>query len=279
MIQWSTSGTNDADFYTSGTSPVTVSGSISVRNITFDGSGYTLSGGTLSLTGSITTNQSATIGSILAGTSGLTKAGTGDLILTGSETYSGATNISNGTLQVGSGGTTGSIGSTSSVSDSGVLAFDRSDNISFALAVSGNGSLVQLGTGALILTGSNTYSGQTTISTGTLQVGSGGTTGSINSTSGVSDSGVLEFDRSDNITFSPAISGSGGLVQAGTGTLILTGSNTYSGGTTISAGTLQLNNANAAQNSTVTVGSRQRPGLRPRRYAPRPSAAWQAAAM
>ena len=89
-----------------------------------------------------------------------------------------------------------------------------------------------------------------------MQLGSGGTTGSINSTSGVSDSGVLEFDRSDSsITFSQAVSGTGGLVQAGSGTLILTGSNTYSGGTTISAGTLQLNNANAAQNSTVTVGT------------------------
>ena len=76
--------------------------------------------------------------------------------------------------------------------------------------------MTKAGAGALILTGGNTYSGQTTISVGTLQVGNGSTTGSINGTSGVSDSGVLAFDRSDNISFSQAITGTGSLTQMGT---------------------------------------------------------------
>ena len=273
LTQWSTSGTNDADFYTSGTSAVTVSGSISVHNITFDGSGYTLSGGTLSLTGSITTNQSATIGSILGGTNGLTKAGAGALILTGANTYSGQTTISVGTLQVGNGSTTGSINGTSGVSDSGVLAFDRSDNITFSLAISGNGGLVQAGNGTLTLTNSNPYSGGTTISAGTLQLNNANaaqnstvTVGSVNglafgpgvsapTVGGLAGSGNVNLATTDaspllvlmtvggnnsSTTYSGALSGSGSLTKGGSGALVLTGSNTYSGQTTISSGTLQL---------------------------------------
>ena len=78
----------------------------------------------------------------------------------------------------------------------------------------------------LTLTGSNTYNGTTTI-TGTLQLGSGGTTGAIEFTSVVVDNGVLAFDLSGSTTFAPAISGSGGLAQMGSGVLTLTGSNTY----------------------------------------------------
>ena len=59
---------SDADFWANGTSAITVSGSQSVGNITFDGTGYTLAGGTLALTGgAITANQNATIGAVLAG--------------------------------------------------------------------------------------------------------------------------------------------------------------------------------------------------------------------
>ncbi len=78
-----------------------------------------------------------------------------------------------------------------------------------------------------MLTGQNTYSGGTTIDSGTLQIGNGGTSGSI--VGDVTDVGTLAFDRSDSITFGGVISGSGGLVQRGSGTLVLTGSDIYSG--------------------------------------------------
>ena len=89
-------GAGDADFYSNGqtTTTVTVNNTQTVGNITFDGSGYTLSGGTLNLTaGTITANQNATIGSVIGGATNLTKAGAGDLILTGVNTYSGSTTI------------------------------------------------------------------------------------------------------------------------------------------------------------------------------------------
>ena len=94
--------------------------------------------------------------------------------------------------------------------------------------------------GTLILTGTNTYTGGTTIAQGTLQIGNGGTTGSI--VANVTDKASLVFDRSDGVTFSGTVSGTGSLTQGGGGTLTLTGLDIYTGGTTINAGTLQLGN-------------------------------------
>jgi outer membrane autotransporter protein len=90
--------------------------------------------------------------------------------------------------------------------------------------------------GTLILSAANAYTGGTTISAGTLQLGNDGTTGSI--LGDVTNNGALAFDRSDTMTFAGAISGSGAVAQIGSGTTILTADNPYTGGTTISAGTL-----------------------------------------
>ena len=70
-------------------------------------------------------------------------------------------------------------------------------------ATSGTLALVLAGVGTQVLAGSNTYSGGTTIQSGTLQLGSGGTIGSIGATTTVVDNGVLAFDRSNNLSFSP----------------------------------------------------------------------------
>src|SRR5260221_50169 len=118
------------------------------------------------------------------------------------------------------------------------LAFDRSDSVTFGGAIGGTGALGQLGSGTLTLTGNSTYSCGTTINAGTLQIGNGGTSGSISGN--ITDNGNLAFDRSESVTLGGAISGTGALVQLGSSTLTLTGSNTYSGGTTISACILQI---------------------------------------
>jgi autotransporter-associated beta strand protein len=81
------------------------------------------------------------------------------------------------------------------------------------------------------LTGSNIYSGNTTITNGTLELGGGGTTGSI--AGNVTNNGTLAFNRADAVTFANVVSGAGVLAKQGTGTLTLTGANSYSGGTTI----------------------------------------------
>lgn len=171
----------------------------------------------------------------------------GTTILTGASFYIGGTTISGGTLQLGDGGTSGSIAE--DVTNNGTLAFNRSDAVSFSGAITGTGTVNQLGTGTTILTGANLYSGGTTISGGTLQLGDGGISGSI--AGDVTNNGTLAFNRSDALSFSGAITGTGAVNQLGTGTTILTGANLYTGATTVSNGTLIVNGSVA--NSAIGV--------------------------
>ncbi len=113
-------------------------------------------------------------------------------------------------------------------------------------------SLTKAGAGKWILSGTNTYTGATTISAGTLQIGAGGTSGAISSTSGITNNGTLAINRSDALTVSTIISGTGALRKDGAGTLALTGNNTYTGSTTISAGTLAIT-ANALPLTTKLI--------------------------
>ncbi len=195
-----------------------------------------------------TRGYSSTFGNDISGVGGLVKAGAGTLTLIGTNSYAGGTTISGGTLQIGNGGTTGSI--VGNVVDNGTLAFKRSDTVVFGGTIAGTGNLTQAGTGTLILTAANTYSGGTLISAGTLQVGNGGTTGSI--VGNVVDNGVLAFNRSDSLTFAGSISGTGSLVKAGAGTLTLTGNNSYTGLTSVTGGLLSVNGAFA---SSLAVGA------------------------
>jgi autotransporter-associated beta strand protein len=225
---------------------------------------------------------SLTIGSVIAdntnnaaaGGSALTKSGQGTLILTGNNTYSGPTYINGstltgngnantpatiaaGTLQIGGGSTSGGISNTPSVANNGTLAFNRSDTVGYSAVISGIGGVKQLGSGITVLTADNTYSGLTTISAGTLQIGGGGSTGSFNNSAGVANSGTLLINRTGTLSYSGVISGSGGaLTIQGGGTLILNANNTYSGNTTISQSTLVLGPSGSISNSPViTLGS------------------------
>ena len=101
-------------------------------------------------------------------------------------------------------------------------------------------SLVKVGGGTLVLSGANTYTGLTAVLGGTLQLGNGGTSGSI--LGNVFNDTTFAVNRSDTYTFGGVIVGGGAFEQIGPGTTILTGNSPYTGGTTISAGTLQLGN-------------------------------------
>ena len=170
---------------------------------------------TLSNTGTITGETfgltvggegNTTIASIIGTTSGsLTKDGTGTLTLTGASTYTGGTTISAGTLSVGSGSTTGSIAG--NVINSGTLAFNRSDALTYAGIVSGTGAVTKFGAGTQTLTGANTYTGGTTISAGTLEVS--GASGALSATSAVNINGgtlSLSGSAADRISNTASIS-------------------------------------------------------------------------
>ena len=244
-------GAND---YT-GTSTITA-GTLSIGNGGASGSinsAAVINSGTLIFNRSDDSTYSGTIG----GTGTLTKLGSGTLYLTGESDYSGVSTITAGTLSVGNGGATGSLNG-SSIINSSALQFNRSSNSTYSGAISGTGTLTKLGTGTLYLTGTNTYSGTSSITAGTLSLGNGGTTGSIASTT-ISNSGSLEFNRSDDLTYSGIISGTGSLSKRGTGVLTLSGANTFDGATTISEGTLNASHSSAlgsaAGGTTIQSGA------------------------
>ena len=107
-------------------------------------------------------------------------------------------------------------------------------------AIAGSGSLGVIGPGTLLLTGSDTYTGGTTISSGTLQLGDGAANnGYVQGI--VADNSNLVFANPSAQTFSGQITGSGSLTKLGNGMLTLTGTNTYTGVTTVSGGSLAGN--------------------------------------
>ncbi|MFZ5677586.1 MAG: autotransporter-associated beta strand repeat-containing protein [Pseudomonadota bacterium] len=210
--------------------------------------GSTTGSGTITAADAINLS-SGTYATVFSGTGKLTKSGTGTVILTGENTYSGGTTIEAGTLQIGDGGTTGSI--TGDVTNDGTLAFNRSNELTFDGDISGSGRLTKSGAGTLILTGENSHAGGTTIDAGILQIGNGGTSGSI--TGNVANEGTLAFNRSDDIEFDGVITGSGGLVKDGGGKLTLTGANYFEGGTEIREGTLQVGDGGTSGQITGNV--------------------------
>lgn len=217
---------------------------------------------------------------------GKVQALSGTTIFAADQSYTGGTVIgATGTLQLGQGGTSGSI--QGDVADGGALIFDRSDHVVFAGAISGIGTVTQQGAGTTALSGNNTYTGATLINGGTLQLMG---TGSIAASSGVtiaggsfdisalSDTGAtigdlagtgrvalgsrtLTLGTANSTTFGGVIadgSSGGALIKQGSGSLELTGANTYTGGATINGGTLRLTGAGsiaASKGLTVNTGT------------------------
>jgi T5SS/PEP-CTERM-associated repeat protein/autotransporter-associated beta strand protein len=194
---------------------------------------------TVSGAGSSWTNSGALSVGIL-GTGTLTVANGGTVSVSGRMTIASQAG-STGTLNVGAASGQAAVApgtvNASSVafgSGTGGIVFNHTaSNYIFAPTISGEGS-VTVEAGTTILTGANTYSGGTTVSGGTLQ----GTTTSLQGN--ITDNAAVVFNQSTNGTYAGVMSGTGSLTKLGTGTLTLTGANTYSGGTTVNAGTLAV---------------------------------------
>ncbi len=189
-------------------------------------------------TGDVTIAENATLalsqGTLdnnVTGEGQIVKSGSDELIVTGDNNYSGGTTISGGTLTVDHADSLGS----GDIDNSGVLKVGEGE---LENTLFGSGSLVKTGTGELTLSGDNGYSGGTTITGGTLTADHADSLGS----GAIANSGVLQVGEGE---LKNTLSGSGSLVKTGTGELTLSGDNDYSGGTTISGGTLTADHADS----------------------------------
>lgn len=187
-----------------------------------------------------------TLADSISGDGTLLQTGQGILTLTGTVAQSTTTIARGSTLQLGAGSTSGSL--SGAIKNDGVLVIDRSDGFDMKGDLTGGGELVQKGPGTLVL-GGNVQQRLVRIgASGTVEVGIQGTLSGE-----VLNEGVLRFARGGNLVFADTLAGGGRLVQAGSGTLILSGNNTFSGGTTVQAGTLQIGNAVALGSGDLTL--------------------------
>ena len=265
----------------SGTGSIAASSGVA-DNAAFDISGLT-TGGTniVSLSGGGTVNLGANtltltsaagdvFSGVISGAGGLTIAGGGE-VLAGANTYGGLTTIAGPAgLIVGNDGATGSIAG--NIVDNGLLAFNRTDAYAYSGVISGAGNVV-VSIGTVGLTGAQTYSGGTFVnSSATLALTGNNTSlassvvnlGTLDISGATSGAAIASLWGSGKVTlgaqtltltdmagtivyftnvFSGVISGSGGLVVNGPGTMVLDGVNTFTGQTSVVSGVLEVGDA------------------------------------
>jgi fibronectin-binding autotransporter adhesin len=285
---WPSSGTaNDAIFGgTAGT--VTIqAGGVTANKLTFDTTGYTISGAGLTMNGTTPTfaigSGSATISSLLSGSAGFTKSGAGTLLLDGGNNpISGTVNVNGGILQVSATG-----GNQDGLRNVGTVNIDNATmqllgtqgnrlNINVNLTVQNGGVLDaagsasnqhNLGTVALnggTLTSSGASSSGNFVLRNTVTVG-GSALSTISAATISLNSGVRTFNVADVVAGS-GVAGTdllvsstianGGITKDGAGTLRLTGQNSYTLGTTVNAGTLILDSTGKTNPASILLSNR-----------------------
>ncbi len=198
----------------------------------------------------------------ISGNASLQKSGTGTVTVLTTNDFSGGTTISSGTLQVGNGTISGAIG-TGNILNNGSLIFNQPGNTMVIGNITGTGGLTVAGGGTLTLAANNAYSGGTTINGSAIAIGVDANLGApgsglvlnggalqvtsaglfpLNNRAVTLNAGGGTFNLANTLTISNAIAGPGSLTLNGSGTLILTASNLYTGPTMVNQGTLQVDN-------------------------------------
>ena len=239
---WTTSGAfSISNTGTFGITAGTAAGEFTAANITTLLNNVTFPAGT-SLGIQVLDPSPYPLSNSLSGAMGLNKLGAGSLLIVGSSnTYTGPTTISAGTLQLGNGVANCSLASNTTITDNGVLAFANSAAQTYSGVISGTGTLTALGPGLLAIT--NSFNGTAAVSAGTLQLLNVGAVGGLSGGGGNVTFNAPTLTAGGNngsTTFAGTISGSGGFTKAGAGTMLITNSQAYSGATTISSGVLKL---------------------------------------
>lgn len=144
-------------------------------------------------------------------------------------------------------------GSGTVTNSAGVLTLDEATSTSFGGVIAGAGSVTKTGVGTAVLSGANTYTGGTLISAGTLQVGNGGSTGVV--VGSITNNGALAFNRTDQYSLTNTLSGTGVIVQNGTGMLVRRNDGVGSNSVVVNAGTYQVNTGAALGVGNFTLGN------------------------
>ncbi|TAE89987.1 MAG: hypothetical protein EAZ81_11540, partial [Verrucomicrobia bacterium] len=246
-------------------------GSSGTKTLSVSGSSVNATqGGTITLNDNLTistaaTNSSMTLAGVVEdgvnGARGITVSGSGTVRFTNANTYTGTTTINSGnTLQIGNAGATGSISSSSSIVNNGTISVNRTGSITLLNSISGNGGLTKISTGTLILSGNNSYVGNTLMgtavgtSTGILRLTHSNAlgTGKLIINNGNSDTGSVELTGGITVAnnvdfFGRASSGTGAIFRNVSGdnelSGVLTGS--FNGGNynfQSDSGTLTISN-------------------------------------
>ncbi|SBS36322.1 Cadherin domain protein [Marinomonas spartinae] len=248
------------------------------QGLTVTGSSIALANNFVFNGGSITNANNVTISGDISGSGSIEKAGAGTLLLSGAgNSWSGAATVSAGTLS----GTTTSL--TGDIVNNAAVVFNQNSSGTYSKIISGTGTFTKSGSGAVTLTGENTYTGNTIVSagelvlnnsngmaladtsavaltgTGKLSLSSNETIGNLSGVSGTRvdlGANTLTVNQTNSSSFAGVMSGTGGLIKTGAGTLALSGANTYTGDTTISSGEVFASGGSAiADNSAVTVAA------------------------
>ncbi|WP_201782389.1 beta strand repeat-containing protein, partial [Amantichitinum ursilacus] len=234
--------------------------------------------GAIANDGDIYFNRSLDMGLItgITGTGNVTQSGPGTLTVLTAQSYTGATTVAGGTLalgvvdalansgsvQVASGGTLDLTSKAQSVHNlsgggsvllgSGTLTDSADVDGSFDGVIAGTGAFTKSGNAVLTLTGNNTATGVTTISSGTLQLGAGGTTGAV--AGDIVNAGTLTINRSDAVVLSGALTGTGTLNQNGSGITTLSRA-TSAGAVNVNDGKLVFGQSGVFNGASMNVGS------------------------
>jgi fibronectin-binding autotransporter adhesin len=204
-----------------------------------------------------------TLNGVVSGSGSLVKNGGSNLTLNGINTYSGGTRLNAGKLTLGNNAALGSaaltVGGAAQLDGSSAMQLANAINLGGPLTlvgshdltldgvISGTGSLVKNGNGSLLLSGANTYSGGTTLNGGI-------TSGDTSSLQGaIVNNATLAFEQASDGTYTGNLTGAGSLIKNGTGDLLLTGNSTFTGDTSVNAGSLLVNGT--LNSATVQVAS------------------------
>jgi autotransporter-associated beta strand protein len=182
----------------------------------------------------------------------LTKSNTSTWTLLGTNTYTGATTISGGTLQLGDGTTDGTIAGTSGVTDNGTLIYNWAGGHTVPYVIGGSGAVTKNGAGTVTFAAAHTYAGNTTVNAGAMVVGAGGM---LPSGTNLTSNGTTQFSNAAAQSIGTLNGSASGVVTVDSGASLTIGAIGAYAGAINAGGTVNFPGNNSTTPATQTIGS------------------------